>query len=117
MKLLLTLTYKKGPYELSVTACFAQIGCKEMELFKGENRFDPDWVFTQFLNYKDLTLTIKGKDKKIEKLVLMSHLNFDHLVKQLSQSQCTVCIWSLLKFQKSKHRINIKEQRCWSLDQ
>ena len=35
-----------------------------MELFKGENRFDPDWVFKQFLNYKDLTLTIKGKDTK-----------------------------------------------------
>ena len=64
LKLLLTLKYQKGPYDLSVTACFAQIGCKEMELFKGENRFDPDWVFKQFLNYKDLTLTIKGKDTK-----------------------------------------------------
>ena len=49
----------KSPID-SITACLAQIGCKEMDWV----HFDPDWVYKQFLNYKDLTITIKGKDTK-----------------------------------------------------
>ena len=50
----------KSTIEPNITACLAQIGCKEMDWA----HFDPDWVYKQFLNYKDLTITIKGKDTK-----------------------------------------------------
>jgi len=76
----------EGPYDLSVTACFAQIGCKEMELFKGENRFDPDWVFKQFLNYKDLTLTIKGKAQWPVKLEFWIYGNPEPVIKKIDHS-------------------------------
>jgi len=47
----------KRTIEPNITACFAQIGCKEMDWV----HVDPDWIYKQFLNYKDLTITIKGK--------------------------------------------------------
>ena len=50
----------KSTIEPNITACLAQIGCKEMDWA----HFDPDWIYKQFLNYKDLTITIKGKDTK-----------------------------------------------------